>query len=90
MMLGVRTTVTLDEDVASSLRAVAQERGQSFKETLNSLLRQGLAGSTVGARPYRVPVVDLGLRQGVDLDKALGLAAQDEDDEVVRKLAMRK
>lgn len=86
----MRTTVTLDEDVAASLRAVAVERGLSFKQALNTLLRQGLAAATASARPYQVPVRDLGLRPAVDLDKALSLAAQDEDDEVVRKLAMRK
>jgi len=87
-MLGMRTTVTLDDDVAAQLRDVARERGLSFKEALNSALRAGLAPAR--SSRYRVPARDLGLRPGVDLDKALQLAGQLEDDEVVRKLELRK
>jgi len=32
----------------------------------------------------------MGLRAGVDIDKALTLAASDEDAEILRKLALRK
>ena len=32
----MRTTVTLDPDVAAKLKAVARERGISFKQALNT------------------------------------------------------
>ncbi|MGH9156496.1 MAG: CopG family transcriptional regulator [Acidimicrobiales bacterium] len=86
----MRTTVTLDPDVAARLKAVANERGVSFKVALNAAVRSGLDASSVPARPYRVPTRPLGLRPGVDLDHALRLAADDEDAELVRKLHLRK
>lgn len=89
MMLPMRTTVTLDPDVAAALRQAARERGTSFKQTLNDAVRQGLGHRGV-ARAYRMPSRPMGLRAGVDLDKALALAAADEDAEVVRKLELRK
>ena len=89
MMPTMRTTLTLDEDVAAALQRLSQERGVSFKEVVNSTLRVGLHGGRQ-AKPYRVPTRPLGLRPGVDLDKALSLAAELEDAETVRKLHLRK
>lgn len=86
----MRTTVTLDPDVAARLKAVARERGVPFKVVLNDAVRAGLESSRVPARPYRVPARPMGLRPGVDLDRALRLAADDEDAEIVRKLHLRK
>ena len=73
------------EDVAAALQRLSQERGVSFKEVVNSTLRAGLHGGRK-AKPYRVPARPLGLRPGLDLDKALSLAAELEDVETVRKL----
>jgi hypothetical protein len=86
----MRTTVTLDADLAAKLQALARERGVSFKDALNSALRRGLAGGDGGSRPYRLPTRRMGLRQGIDLDKALRLAAELEDVETIRKLELRK
>ncbi|MGH3155713.1 MAG: hypothetical protein ACRDNF_03915, partial [Streptosporangiaceae bacterium] len=63
----MRTTVTLDPDVAALLRDAAAQRGVSFKETLNSAVRAGLSAGRE-ARPYRTPSRSLGLRPGVNLD----------------------
>lgn len=89
MMSEVRTTLTLDEDVAAALQRLARERNVSFKEAVNSTLRAGLHGERA-AKPYRVPTRRLGLRRDVDLTKALRLAADLEADEIVRKLELRK
>ena len=85
----MRTTVTLDEDVAAALRELARRRQLSFKQALNATLRTGLFAAAE-PRPYTVPVRHLGLRAGVDLDKAMRLVGDLEDDEVVRKLEVRK
>ncbi len=85
----MRTTVTLDSDVAAALQRAARERGVSFKAVLNDAVRRGLSTETV-RRAYRTPNRDMGLRQGFDFDKALTLAAADEDAEIVSKLALRK
>jgi predicted transcriptional regulator len=37
----MRTTVTLDADVAAKLRALARRRGISFKQVLNQAVRAG-------------------------------------------------
>lgn len=82
--------MTLDDDVAASVQRVARERGLSFKAALNSLLRSGLASALPSSRPYTVPTRSMGLRPSVDLDRALRLAGELEDDELVRKLELRK
>lgn len=86
----MRTTVTIDPDLAAKLRSIARERGISFKEVLNSMLRAGLGAQAGAARPYRIRARRLGLRPGIDLDKALRLASTLEDEETVRKLDLRK
>ncbi|ORV69315.1 CopG family transcriptional regulator [Mycobacterium gastri] len=85
----MRTTVTLDPDVIAALQRVARERGMSFKAVLNDAVRRGLSGEPT-RRNYHTPSRDLGLRAGVDIDRALALAAGDEDAEILRKLALRK
>ena len=86
----MRTTVTLDPDLAARLKALARERGVSFKEALNSVLRRGLSEGSEQARPYRLQTYTMGVRPGINLDKALQLAAELEDEEIVRKLELRK
>jgi hypothetical protein len=86
----MRTTVTLDPDVAARLQRLATERGASFKATINATLRAGLDVGDVGARPYQEETCLLGVRPGVDLTKALRLATELEDEETGRKLELRK
>lgn len=87
----MRTTVTLDPDLAAKLRALARERGVSFKEALNTALRRGLAAGTAESHgPYRLRTRRLELRPGLDLDHALELTAELEDAETIRKLELRK
>lgn len=86
----MRTTVTLDSDVAEQLKALARRRNLSFKAALNSTVRAGLAVERGGGRPYRVPSRPMGLRPEVDLTHALRLADTLEDEEIVRKLALQK
>lgn len=86
----MRTTVTLDADVEAKLRQAVRERGQSFKSVLNDAIRAGLSGGERSRRSYRVPVRSLGVRAGVGLDRALSIADELEDAEIVRKLQLRK
>jgi hypothetical protein len=85
----MRTTVTLDEDVAAKLHEAARERRVSFKVALNEAVRAGL-GVGASARPYRVPARRMGARPEVDLDRALALADRLEDSETLRKLDLGK
>lgn len=86
----MRTTVTLDPDIASRLQRISSERGTSFKATLNETLRRGLEAGDAAAKPYREATRNIGVRPGIDADKALSLAAELEDAETVRKLELRK
>ena len=86
----MRTTVTLDPDVEAKLRAIMRERGVSFKEALNSAIRAGLASTRGSAKKYTLKTYRMGLRPDVSLTKALGMAADLEDEEIVRKLELRK
>jgi hypothetical protein len=87
----MRTTVTLDPDVAAKLKETARERGISFKEALNTSVRRGLGSAEAKPRPYRLPTPQrLEARPGVNLDKALQLAGELEDAETMRKLQLGK
>lgn len=91
MMPRMRTTVTLDPDVAAKLKEETRRRGISFKEALNSSVRRGLeSAERTDAKPYRVRTAKMGARPGVNLDKALQLAGELEDEEILRKMDLRK
>jgi pheromone shutdown protein TraB len=86
----VRTTVTLEPDVAARLQKLASERGTSFKATINATLRAGLEAHNPTARPYREVTRSLGVQPGIDLTKALRVAQELEDEETLRELELRK
>jgi hypothetical protein len=72
----VRTTITLDEDVAAKLRALARRSGRAFRDVVNDVLRRGLArpAESRGRAPFRVVARDLGVRHpGVSLDNVAEL-----------------
>ena len=84
----MRTTVTLDADTEALVRRRMRERGVSFKVALNDAIRAGLV--TRSARQeFHGPTADLGLPT-VNLDRALQLAAELEDEELVRKQRVGK
>lgn len=77
----MRTTLTLDEDVAAKLQAEARRSGHSFKETVNETLRRGLLASPAKPPegPFRVKTRDLGrLQPGLSLDNIASLLEQVE------------
>jgi len=66
----VRTTLTLDDDLARELREEARRTGRHFKEVVNETIRRGLvAGAPPGRRPkrFRVRPVPGRFRPGIDL-----------------------
>ncbi|MBA2258018.1 MAG: DUF2191 domain-containing protein [Acidobacteria bacterium] len=88
----MRTTLTLEKDVAAALREEARRSGRPLKGIVNDTLRAGLAARKAPAgRRYRVTPVSLGgVVPGVNLDRALRLAEALEDDAIARKLELRK
>ena len=67
----VRTTLTLDEDIAAKLQAETRRSGRTFRDVVNETLRRGLlARRTKAASKPVLPRFSLGLRAGIDLDNA--------------------
>jgi hypothetical protein len=65
----VRTTLTLDDDVAKLLRAEIRRSGDSFKSVANRCLRLAfLKSSVVTPKPFVVQPRSLGLPPGLDYD----------------------
>jgi len=67
----MRTTLTLDDDVAAKLQSLARRTGQAFKDVVNETLRRGLSTSPESRRrePFRIRTRDLGaVRPGITLD----------------------
>ncbi len=66
----MRTTLTLDDDVAHQLRELVRRRGATFKEVVNDTLRAGLQRgqkSAAGLPPFRVVPKACGFRGEVDV-----------------------
>jgi len=84
----MRTTVTLDPDVAALVHKDMRERSVPFKQAVNDAIRAGLAGRRRGSH-YVVRARPMG-KPAVPLTKALQLGDDLEDSEIVRKLALGK
>ena len=85
----MRTTLTLDDDVAALLDRRTKLTGQSFKQVVNDAIRSGLQPRTETRADVVVPTFELRLRPGIDLDRARHLAAALEDEETIRRLESR-
>jgi hypothetical protein len=84
----MRTTITLDPDTEALVRRLMRERRLSFKEAVNQAIRAGLAPAPV-ASEARTPTFRMGFDPAIPLDKALRLAGEVEDEELVRRLDSR-
>ncbi len=64
----MRTTLTLDDDLAAALKEQARRADKPFKQVVNDTLRRGLSPVLADAEPddYQVRPHDSGFRPGVD------------------------
>jgi hypothetical protein len=86
----VRTTLTLEVDLAGLLKQRAAELGVPFKEAVNRTIRAGLGEAATARRgkaPRTVPH-SFGFRTGIDLDK-LGQLADELEAETFATSARR-
>ena len=76
----MRTTLTLDDDVATKLRAEARRSGEPFKQIVNRVLRAGLNVRSLAASapPFKIKARPLGLRPGFNYDKVWELIEKAE------------
>jgi hypothetical protein len=79
----MRTTLTLDPDVAAKAKKGAARTGQPFKSVINSALRIGLDKilKPAAAKPYRTKPRPLGLRAGFSYDNISELLALAEGED---------
>ncbi|MBA3877468.1 MAG: antitoxin [Anaerolinea sp.] len=84
----MRTTVTLDPDADAVVRKLMRERKLTFKQALNAAIRAGVSTGQRKTISY-TRTKSMGIPK-VPLDKALQLAGQLEDEEIIRKLALGK
>jgi hypothetical protein len=77
----MRTTLTLDDDVAQKLERLRRERPESFKQLVNEALREGIARMEAPKprRPFRTRTVDLG-EPLIDLESVSDALAIAEGD----------
>jgi len=88
----IRTTMTLEPDVAEALKRRARRTGQPFRRNVNEVIRLGLlAEKTPPSKAYRIKPVSLGgVALGIDLHRSLRLSDALEDEAQARKLELRK
>lgn len=82
----MRTTITLTPDADALVRKVMRERGLSFKDAVNEAI---LGGLQPARPPFRTREVDLGGAR-VSVVKAVQLAGELENEELLRKSALGK
>lgn len=64
----MRTTLSIDDDVASLLRKEMRQSGSSLKQAVNRFLRLGLTAAPQRGRPFTVRARRLGLPPGLSYD----------------------
>ena len=66
----MRTTLTLDDDIARSLKEQARLLNKPFKQVVNDTLRRGMSPAVTNKRePFRVKPLSGGFAPGVDPEK---------------------
>jgi hypothetical protein len=67
MMPNMRTTVTLEPDVAQALQEAARREGSTFKAVLNGAIRRGLSQQAPARpKPFRIVAHKAKLSPGLD------------------------
>lgn len=76
----MRTTLSIDDDVAKLVEDEVRQSGDTFKGTVNRLLRQGLMASRQREpnRSFEITPFALGLRSGLSYDRIAELLEEAE------------
>ena len=67
----MRTTLTIETDVAARLKGEVRRTGKALKVVVNEALKRGLGmqGRAPRVSPFRVTPRAFGVKPGVDLDR---------------------
>ena len=85
----MRTTLTIEDRLDKALKKIARDSNKSYKQVVNETLQRGLNTPEDAKQKYKLKPSSLGVAN-YDLTKSLELADRLEDDELVRKLNLRK
>ena len=88
MMSSMRTTLTIDDDIADFLKEQSRLNEKSFKQIVNETLRRGMSPETSLKRrkPFRVKPVRGGYMPGVDPMNPKDLLNQLDDEHYLEVL----
>ena len=88
MMSEMRTTLTLDDDLAGLLKQRARELGIPYKEAVNRTIRAGMGKDTATRSLPALKTIShsFGFRPGIDLDKLGQLADELEAEAVAERI----
>ena len=88
----MRTTLTIEDDLAIQIEELRRTKGLSMKKAVNALLREGLAyrSKPLQARPYRTKAKQLNFRSGFDPTKMNQLVDEIEAERYSEKSSMHE
>jgi len=82
--MSIRTTITLDDDVATMLRAIHEKEKKTFKQVVNEVLRLGIMEKQPDSEKlahYETPLLQTGPCLYPNLDSVADiLAAAEKED----------
>ena len=83
----MRTTLTLEPDVARRVESELRRTGKTLKAVINDALKVGLGLSDQldQLSPFKVEAFAMGLKPGIDRDRMNQLVDELEVEEFVRK-----
>jgi hypothetical protein len=83
----MRTTLTIEPDVAQQIRQLMTEKRLPLKRVVNDALREGLAKSAkkAKAKPFKVEPFSLEFKPGIDRDKLNQLVDELEVEDFLEK-----
>jgi hypothetical protein len=84
----MRTTLTLDDDVAELVEDAVHRLRTSMKQVINDALRRALSAPSQRSEPYQLPVHEATLQPGLDL-AGFNRLADELEDAAILSLARR-
>jgi hypothetical protein len=86
----MRTTLTLDPDVAQLLKDEAHRQRKPFRQVVNEAIRRGLTQPAAKTRRYRVRPHKTSLKPGIDAGAFNKLADELEDEAILARALGRR
>ncbi len=88
----MRTTLNIENCLLQELKDLAHQENISLTRLVNRVLRNGMGFAEASIRPkkpYHEESFDMG-KPYINLEKSLAVSFELEDEEILRKIEMRK